>query len=414
MLGNIRERKNPKTGKSYNPKKWVCEIPFGTNPQTGKRERKTFIFNGTKAQAQKEILNRKKEYESGISLKAEKITVSKFLVEYIENRKAAGDLSLATVANYENYIYKWINPFIGAYTVKDIKPFIIEKWHRDAKKEGASGRTIQAAHKLIKMAFRIAVRDGLTLSNPFDLVNTPKAETKKRGYLIPSEAARMIQLLDNGNKTGFKAAIRLGLATGARRGEILALTWGDISLTNAQININKSLVQVDKARKANMPAKITKTTKTENGNRKISLDSEAVAWLRSWKTEQKNELMKAGVIQTNKTSICCSLYDSRFSGVAVFAGKTLDPSAFSSQFHKFCKANSFYSTTGNILCFHELRHTQATLLLASGEDVISVSSRMGHASPSITEDMYAHAMPERDRECAKTIGSIFSSRLIAV
>lgn len=78
------------------------------------------------------------------------------------------------------------------------------------------------------------------------------------------------------------------------------------------------------------------------------------------------------------------------------------------QFGKFCERHQFKDSLGNRPCFHELRHTQATYLLAKGEDVISVSARLGHASPSITSDMYAHAMPQRDVECAGTIGAILT------
>lgn len=48
--------------------------------------------------------------------------------------------------------------------------------------------------------------------------------------------------------------------------------------------------------------------------------------------------------------------------------------------------------------FHALRHTHATMLLASGAPLIDVSRRLGHAKPSITLDLYGHAMPGKDKE----------------
>ena len=118
-----------------------------------------------------------------------------------------------------------------------------------------------------------------------------------------------------------------------------------------------------------------------------------------------------GIRQQPDTPVCCSLYGSEFDGAKTFAGKTLDPQAFSTAFRKFCEAHRFCSTTGRTLCFHELRHTQATLLLSHGEDVVNVSGRLGHASPSITTDMYAHAMPERDRDCASVMGDVFAPQI---
>jgi hypothetical protein len=62
------------------------------------------------------------------------------------------------------------------------------------------------------------------------------------------------------------------------------------------------------------------------------------------------------------------------------------------------------------LKFHELRHTQATLLLAHGEDVKTVQARLGHSKASTTLDMYAHAIPEKDKEAAQLIGDLLNGK----
>lgn len=62
------------------------------------------------------------------------------------------------------------------------------------------------------------------------------------------------------------------------------------------------------------------------------------------------------------------------------------------------------------LKFHELRHTQATMLLANGVDAKTVQTRLGHANPSITLSWYAHAIPEKDREAAEMVGALFSEQ----
>ncbi|MEG0015188.1 MAG: tyrosine-type recombinase/integrase [Gordonibacter sp.] len=62
------------------------------------------------------------------------------------------------------------------------------------------------------------------------------------------------------------------------------------------------------------------------------------------------------------------------------------------------------------LKFHELRHTQATHLLASGVDVKTVQERLGHASAMMTLDQNSHAIPENDRKAADLIGELFLMR----
>lgn len=62
------------------------------------------------------------------------------------------------------------------------------------------------------------------------------------------------------------------------------------------------------------------------------------------------------------------------------------------------------------LKFHELRHTQATLLLGNKVDVKTVQTHLGHANPSITLSWYAHAIPENDHEAAAMLGNLFNGQ----
>lgn len=63
-----------------------------------------------------------------------------------------------------------------------------------------------------------------------------------------------------------------------------------------------------------------------------------------------------------------------------------------------------------MLRFHELRHTQATQLLANGVDVKTAQTCLGHTNAYITLNWYAHAVPENDRKAAQLIGGLFSSK----
>ena len=404
--GSITELK--KGGASFSPKKWRVRVYAGEDPATGRKKWASKTVRGTKADARKARDQLKHELESGISPDASKVTLGEYLESWISNRDAAGELACATVQNYRNYIRKWICPYLGAAAPKDVTPYAVESWHRAAQNAGCSPRSLQAAHKLLKQAMRDAVRHGLLSSNPCEAVKTPRAEDVKRGYLVPEEALRMVAVLDSMEENAFTMAVRLALATGARRGEVLGLCWEHIDFDSSSLRIVQSLGQNDGARKAGIPGKSIKGTKTKSGNRRVSLDCDTLARLASRKSAQRRILAGYGVRQTAETPVCCSTYGAMHGGVPKFAGGFLDPQAFSHDFADFCERHGFMSTTGKRLCFHELRHTQATMLIASGEDVVNVSSRLGHASPSITGDMYAHAMPEKDRECADIIGRIMS------
>ena len=94
------------------------------------------------------------------------------------------------------------------------------------------------------------------------------------------------------------------------------------------------------------------------------------------------------------TPVCCT-----------DVGGLYDPTNFERWWSSFRKKHGFPT-----LKFHELRHTQATQLLANGVDVKTVQARLGHANASVTLNWYAHAIPENDVEAAAVVGSLFAGQ----
>jgi len=83
-------------------------------------------------------------------------------------------------------------------------------------------------------------------------------------------------------------------------------------------------------------------------------------------------------------------------------GIPLFPTRPSIWFHNFLKRHNLPQIT-----FHQLRHTNASLLLAQGVDIATVSKRLGHAKNSITLDIYSHAMKAKDKEAADKLNNLF-------
>ena len=133
-----------------------------------------------------------------------------------------------------------------------------------------------------------------------------------------------------------------------------------------------------------------KEPKTAAGTCTASVDRKTVGHLARWKSRQAAELAKFGIRQTPETPVCCST-----------TGGFINISNFERWWRSFRDGNGFEG-----LRFHELRHTQATLLLGSGVDVKTVQARLGHADASITLNWYAHAMPGNDRQAADLLAAI--------
>lgn len=168
----------------------------------------------------------------------------------------------------------------------------------------------------------------------------------------------MFELIKGCPDRQFAITLRISAAIGMRHGEICGLTWNDIDLEQGVVNVNKALIELNKSEsktgKTNVELKDTKTT---GSKRKITLDSDTLEFLKAEKEAQRLTLAFYHVTQSDKTPVVCD-----------FRGIWYRPSCFTSAFIAFRNNHGFEG-----IRLHDLRHTQATLLLKSGEDILSVS-----------------------------------------
>lgn len=167
-----------------------------------------------------------------------------------------------------------------------------------------------------------------------------------------------------------RAMFTLFLYSGIRRGELCGLTWGDVDFDTGIIDINKSTLY--------LPDKgvFDDTTKTKTSARSIKLPSFVIDTLKEWKKEQNLICMHSGTAWLGKRGNECKVF-TRDNGTA------LHPSTITNQFRKIISKYDLPS-----VCVHSLRHTNATLLIAAGIDVRTVSKRLGHAQTSTTANIY--------------------------
>lgn len=188
-------------------------------------------------------------------------------------------------------------------------------------------------------------------------------------------------------------AVRIALATGARRGELCGITWGDVDFNTQQIRIARSITTRMEV----------KQPKTKTGTRTLYVDADTMRHLRMWKSLQASALLKVqgvgeggevvSAAQTNSTPVCSNNH-----------GNWIEPQHFTSWWNKYRVKIGFPT-----LKLHELRHTQATLLLASGADIKTVQTRLGHKSANMTLDIYGHAMPANDKAAADFMGAVMGA-----
>ncbi|MBS6447988.1 MAG: site-specific integrase [Clostridiales bacterium] len=204
----------------------------------------------------------------------------------------------------------------------------------------------------------------------------------------------------------FKVFFYIALFGGLRRSEILALTWQDIDFVGKTIDVSKSVCYVNKIRTIKQP-------KTRNSVRTVTMPDSLMSVLKKYQIEQMSAALALGDKWNNSAGLLFTQWN----------GKPMD---VSTPYHKFkhiiAAHNASIMSDARLtdeerkaqllpdIPLHGLRHTSATLLIADNKDVITVANRLGHAQPSTTMNIYAHALKKKDEEASDTFERVFGSR----
>ncbi len=177
--------------------------------------------------------------------------------------------------------------------------------------------------------------------------------------------------------------MRVALFTGARRGEILALSWKDIDLKKRTIKISKAYSRA-KVKKYDVSSPKTKTS-----IRTITIDDETIGILKQWKNFQ-NSHIKVTAID-----------DIVFSSTN---GTYLNVDRPRSWMMKVIKKHNLKQ-----IRLHDLRHTHASLCFEAGMDIKDVQYRLGHADIKTTLNIYIHVTKDKEVESAQKFANFMQS-----
>lgn len=283
-------------------------------------------------------------------------------------------------------------PFFGDVELDEITPADVEaaiaalRSDGGRRGQGLSGTTLRAAHLGARQAVDYAVTHGHAKQNPFSKVPRPRADRSRARFLEREQfnalstytRDRLRRGMDARrlSESSFCVAVLLAMGTGMRRGEIFGLEWPDYD--GNTISIRRSV----------KPDGTIGEPKTQSGIRRIAVGEATSSMLCEFRVFQAPLVPKAK-------------WDEPTPIMADGNGKRLSMNTFEHWWDRFRRAAGFEG-----LKFHELRHTHASLLIASGTDVKTVQGRLGHSSADITMNIYAHALPRNDAQAAQLIDAM--------
>jgi integrase len=379
MRGHIRQR---------SPGHWA--IVLDIRDEVGNRRRKWHSFAGTKREARVECSRLIAELSGGGYVEPDRTTLAAFLDRWLEHVKT--QVSPRTHERYAEIARKNIAPLLGAVLLPKLQPAQISMAYAKAltsghrkRAGGLSPRTVHHMHRILRQALQQAMTWGILARNPATSVKPPKVERTKVATLSTEQAAKLLGALAHSR---IYWPTLIALATGMRRGEISALRWEAIDFDRGTLQVVETVEQT----KTSLRFKPPKNGKT----RAITLPAFAVAELRCWKREQAEELLRLGIRQTGRTLVC---------GRA--DGELHSPLALTYEFARFMRQLKDLPQVR----FHDLRHSQATQLLATGIHPKIAQERLGHSSISVTLDLYSHVVESMQDEAASRVDAALGRAL---
>jgi integrase len=370
MKGHIKER---------SPGHWA--IVLSTTDHTGKRKLKWHSFKGNKRAAQIECARLISEMQDGSYIAPTKMNLSQFFEKWLTHVEP--NVSRRTHERYSQLLLRNLAPVIGGKLLSKLQPADVSEAYAILVRD-LSPRTVHHVHRALSSALSQAERWKLIARNPAALLERRDRPRIEKKPVTVIDAPTTAQVLDAARERRLFIPILLATLCGLRRGEITALRWKSVDLERGQLAVIGSTEQCD-------DGSIREKDSKSGRSRTVALPAMAIEELRRWKAGQGEELLLLGVRADENVHV-----------VTRADGEPLQPRSLT---HVI---SAFLEQWGVTL--HGLRHTHASLLLASGVHPKVAQERLGHSSISITLDTYSHLMPNMQGEAAASLDRMLAKR----
>lgn len=372
--GTIRQRPDGR---------WEARYTVGRDPGTGKQIQRS-VYGSTQKEVRQKLAQITAAIDKGTYQAPNKITVSEWMDEWLTTF-CANKVKPLTLSSYSAMIKNHIIPAFGAVEVQAVKGAHIQRLYNSMTKAGLSGKTVKNVGAILHKSFSVAMKQGIIATNPCDAAELPKAEYKEIRPLADDEIPRFLAAID---RSPMRNSYALCLFAGLREGECLGLSWRQVDFEKGRITVSQQLQQEKAKGGKYYIAPSTKSGKT----RTIEPPPIAFEYLRAEWVKQLENRLKAGPAWHNPDDL-------------VFtdeAGKHYTFFMFYRRFKRIAASIGRPDARP-----HDLRHTAATIAIASGADVKSVQELLGHATASFTLNVYAHTSEQMMKDTAARMQSYY-------
>lgn len=386
---------------------WYFVADAGTDPTTKRRRQLKRGGFATKAEAEVALAEALDAANKGRTAHDGRQTVETFLARWLDD-KARHGARPTTLRSYRSHVQRFIVPAIGAVRLRDLRPSHVEAVFAEVAKP-TGGRTRSAAsvrqvHATLRSALGTARRRGLIAANVARDAELPRWSRPK---VSPWEPAELGRFLDHAATDPLGALYEVIAATGLRRGEALGLRWDDVDLERGLLVVRRQVVHIG----TDAPCPFCErhhrglsfgVPKTASGEARIvELDGGALGVLMAHQLAQDGERRALGGLYADHGLVFARPVPPANARPRWLPGDPLPPEVATKRFGELVREAGVRPVR-----LHDLRHGQASLMLAAGVPLATVSKRLGHGSLSITSDTYSHLLQGVGRDAAERAAAL--------
>lgn len=285
-----------------------------------------------------------------------------YMIDWLADQRRYLELT-----TYEGYYYV-VNSHIVPYFCDtdfelDVHPYELQKYFNFKFDSGLSANTLRKHKAILHKAFNDAIFNCLTDFNPCDRVRIPKVKKYRSNIYNLDELKQLLSLVQGHY---IEVPVTLAVYFGFRRGEVLGLRWSDVDFAGRTISVSHTITAVCTI--------VDKPPKNDSSYRVMPLNDTMYDYLLRVKGRQALDLDYYGKDYYQSDYVC--RHDN---------GKLITPDALSAAFKRFIDRYNLRP-----IRYHDLRHSNISLLLNSGMSLKHISQWAGHSSINITADTYAH------------------------
>ena len=343
----------------------------------GKAHRLT-VYGSTQAEVVEKLKNLRQQRDTNAKSVVSKDSVAGYLTRWLENDVDVNREG-KTHQEYEGTVRLYISPFIGHIKLSKLDGEQLVAWQGTLKRKGFSSNMRLRSIRVLRNALNKAVKLRVLPYNPIMAVDKPKVTRKQVTPLEPQQCQDLFAAC-KAHRLG--DLIVLAAMTGLRKGELFALNWNAVNLDEGVLVVRKTLQE--------LRGLTLKEPKTSAGKRVVSLDPVAVEALRSRLKKAKEEGFEPEDVPV--------VFPNERGGY--LRGSNFDRWVW----YPIREAAGIADT----FVFHDLRHTQASLMLAAGVDLKVIQARLGHRDFATTANTYSHLLQNAQNEAVEKLAAMMN------